>query len=327
MAVERMLIFGMLMATLVEAEPRRPTAYRPPETIEYRTVDIVSEGVRLSGELFIPKQRASEKLPTLVMSHGWGGQASLLRPDAVVFAQAGYLVITFDYRGWGASDGRLVATGPIPASDGKASFSAEVRELREMVDPHDQICDLMNVLHWSVGEPLVDIDRLGVWGTSYSGGHVVYAAAKDPRVRALVSQVGAMDSRMVVATPAEREKTYAEATARARGEIDYPPPGQRVVGNLKGAPIREKMMRYAPVEMAGDAPHCAMLFILAEKEELFDNNEHGIKAHAMAAGPKKLVILPNITHYGVYLQARKRCQEEAITWLDEHLKPARPADR
>jgi hypothetical protein len=92
------------------------------------------------------------------------------------------------------------------------------------------------------------------------------------------------------------------------------------VGNLVGAPIREKLMGYAPVEDAARASHCAMLFILAEKEELFDNRDHGVKAHEQAKGPKKLVVIPNITHYGIYRDARPQAQKLAIEWFDEHLK-------
>src|SRR5205085_6649976 len=105
-----------------------------------------------------------------------------------------------------------------------------------------------------------------------------------------------LDSRWVVQGAAARKQTYEEATRRARGEIGYPEPGAKVIGNLRGAPIREKLMNYAPVEDADKAPGCAMLFILAEKEELFDNQEHGIKAYERARGPKKLVTIPKITH-------------------------------
>ena len=101
----------------------------PPDDIEYRTANIKSEGSRLSAELFYPKKRTAEKLPTIILSHGWGGQASLLRADAVAFAKAGYLAVTFDYRGWGSSDGRLIPTGDVPESDGKQPIQVDVREL------------------------------------------------------------------------------------------------------------------------------------------------------------------------------------------------------
>ena len=49
---------------------------------------------------------------------------------------------------------------------------------------------------------------------------------------------------------------------------------------------------------------------------------HGIKAHERAKGPKKLVTIPNITHYGVYREAREQCQKLAVEWFDTHLKGA-----
>jgi pimeloyl-ACP methyl ester carboxylesterase len=297
------------------------SSFSPPDDIAFRTATIHSEGTRMAAELFAPKNPASDKLPTIVLSHGWGGVASQLRGDAMAFARAGYLVLIFDYRGWGASDSRVILTGPAPARTKDLRFTAEVQEVREVVDPIDQTTDLANAVSWIYGEPQCDRDRIGLWGSSYSGGHVVYVAARDPRVKATVSQVPAFDSRFVLLGD-EAAKTFQEASARTHGELGYPPPGARVVGNLRGAPVREKLMQYAAVEDAARAPHCAMLFILAEKEELFDNKDHGLKAYERATGPKKLITIPDITHYGVYTVAKKQAQQAAIAWYDEHLKAA-----
>jgi dienelactone hydrolase len=201
-------------------------------------------------------------------------------------------------------------------------FVAEVKEVRGIVDPLDQTTDLLNAIHWVHGEKQCDPKRIGLWGSSYAGGHVVFAAARDPRVKAVVSQVPGMDSRFVL-LGAGKKLTWEEATKRTRGEIGYPKPGIKAVGNLVGAPIRERLMNYAPVEEADKAPGCAMLFILAEKEELMNNKDHGIKAYARAKGPKKLVILPNITHYGIYKEARPEAQRLAVEWFDTHLKAPR----
>jgi dienelactone hydrolase len=299
--------------------PAQPAPYKPPVDIVFRTATVVSEGTNLAAELFILKENEGKALPTIIMCHGWGGTAEKLRPDAVVFARAGYCVVTFDYRGWGASDGRLVLTKPAKRGKPGEPFTAEVKEIREVVDPLDQTTDLLNVIHWVHGEKECDAKRIGLWGTSYSGGHVVYAAQHDPRVKATVSQVPALDSRWVVAGPGKKQ-TLEEATKRTRGEIGYPAPGIKVVGNLKGAPIRERMMNYAPVEDMDKAPKCAMLFILAEKEELMNNKDHGIKAYDRAKGPKKLVTIPKITHYGIYEEARAEAQKLAVEWFDAQLK-------
>jgi hypothetical protein len=311
-------LLPLALAALAPAQSK----YEPPDGVAFRRASIVSEGTRLAAEVFAPKSAGGKPLPTIVMCHGWGGTAAMLRPDAAAFAKAGYLVVTFDYRGWGASDGRLILTRPADRGKPGEPFTAEVKEVREVVDPIDQTTDLLNVLHWVQGEKPCDGKRIGLWGTSFAGGHVVHAAARDPRVKALVSQVPALDSRWV-AQGLMRGKTLNDATRRARGEIGYPKPGAKVIGSLVGAPVHERLMHYAPVEDADKAPGCAMLFVLAEKEELFNNHDHGVKAHGRAKGPKKLVTIPNISHYGVYKEAREQAQKLAIEWYDEHLKGER----
>jgi uncharacterized protein len=315
-----MLLLGIVLSPAVAHGQDGEAAFKAPEDIQFRTRDIVSEGTRMTAEVFSPKAGEGKKLPTVILCHGWGGTARDLRPEGIAFARAGYLAVAIDYRGWGASDARLVLTAPAPAGHSGAQFTAEVKEVREVVDPLDQTTDLMNAIHWVVGEPQCDTTRIGLWGSSYSGGHVAYAAARDPRVKAIVCQVAAFDSRWVVMGPAAREQTFREATKRARGEAGYPEPGRRVIQGLKGAPIRERMMNYAPVDDIEKATACAMLFILAEKEEYFDNKDHGLKAYERAKGPKKLVTIPGITHYGIYGVARPQAQKLAVEWFDEQLK-------
>jgi pimeloyl-ACP methyl ester carboxylesterase len=148
----------------------------------------------------------------------------------------------------------------------------------------------------------------------------VYVAARDPRVKAIISQVAALDSRPAAVPGNDQLKlAYEEATKRARGELGYPPPRQRVIGNLIGAPIRDKLLLYYPVEDAARL-HCAALFIDAEKEELFDIKQHAKLAFDRAPQPKKYVLVPNITHYGIYRDERERAIKLAIEWFDQHLK-------
>ena len=299
--------------------------FKVPDTIDFRSANIMSEGVRLHAELFSLKTLAGKQLPTIIMAHGWGGTAANFRPDGVALAAAGYLVITFDYRGWGESDSRVILTSPAPAKREGLRFTAEVMEIREVVDPLEETTDWFNVIHWAMGEPMVDKNRIGLRGSSYSGGHVVYVAARDPRVKALVSQVGSLDSRPKAVAIAGGESdqikiAYEEATKRARGELGYPAPRARVIGNLQGGPIRDKLLLYAPVEDAGKLKNCASLFIVAEKEELFDNKDHAKLAYDRAPGPKKYVVFPGITHYGIYTSGREQAIKLAIEWFDEHLK-------
>lgn len=304
-----------LASSGLRAQDKKPE-FKIPDDVSFHKADIMSEGTRMAGEVFAPKKPKSDKLPTIVMSHGWGGTAASLRPDAIVFARAGYLVVAFDYRGWGNSDSRLILAGTKLEKDGK--LIAEVKEVREVVDPIDQTADIMNAIHWVVGDKQCDKDRIGIWGSSYSGGHVVYVAARDARVKAFVSQVGSMDSRWAITNPQLRKYTFDQGTERAQGKIGYPQPREKF-GSLTGAPVIEKLMQYAPIEDIGRCKNCAKLFIIAEKEELFDNKENGILAHERATGVKKLVIVKGIKHYGIYYEARAQAQHEALAWFDAHL--------
>ena len=315
---KRFSITAAILLILLTLGPRSlaVVAYQAPDDVNFRTANIVSEGTRMAAEVFSSKNAAG-KLPTIIMSHGWGGTAASLRPDAIVFARAGYLVVTFDYRGWGKSDGRLIATEKPTSKDG--TLTAKVIEVRGVVDPIDQTTDIMNAINWVQGEERCDNERIGIWGSSFSGGHVVYVAARDPRVKAFVSQVGSMDARWTIQSPQMRQYTFRQGTARAHGEIGYPKPGEKF-GSLTGMPVIEKLMGYAPIEDIGRCEKCAKLFIIAEKEELFDNKEHAILAYQRATGTKKLVTIKNIKHYGVYNEARDQAQKEALAWFNAHLK-------
>lgn len=304
-------------ASNLRAQERQPD-FKVPEDVAFRSETIISEGTRMVAEVFAPKNPKSEKLPTIVMSHGWGGLAANLRSNALEFAQAGYLVVVIDYRGWGQSDSRLIQTDKKPEKrDGK--LIAEVKEVREVVDPIDQTADIMNAIHWVAGEKQCDSNRIGLWGSSFSGGHVVYVAAREPRVKAFVSQVGAMDARWTIANAGVRNHTFSQGSLRTHGTIGYPEPGAKF-NNMTGQPVWEKLMQYAPIEDIGRCQNCAKLFIIAENEELFDNKDHAILAHERATGVKKLVSIPGIKHYGIYNEARARAQQEAIAWFNEHLK-------
>ena len=300
------------------AQQDGPLNFKVPDEVAPRAVDIWSEGTRMSGTVFTPKSAGSAKLPTILMAHGWGGTAAALTRDASGFAQAGYLVVTFDYRGWGKSDSRVVLTKPAPAPDQKIKgrFVAEVQEVREVVDPVDMLVDWQNALHWLHGEPQVDTSRIGIWGSSQSGGYVAEIATRDHRIKAVYSQVGAFSGHGMGDTPA----AFEDATKRARGEIGYPEPGARVVGNLRGAPILSKFAAYAPVDHMNDAGQVPIMIVIAEKDELFDNKQHGILAYERYKGPKQLVTVPGIAHYGIYREAWPQAHKLAREWFDKHLK-------
>ena len=133
--------------------PRRP--YQPPEDIHFQKRPIVERGDPHRGRAFSLQSLDGKKLPTIIMCHGWGGEAKGLRCRRRYLCTGRLFRRDFDYRGWGASDARLVLIGPSPSERHGQPFTAEVKEVREVVDPLDQTTDLQNVIHWVQGEPLV----------------------------------------------------------------------------------------------------------------------------------------------------------------------------
>lgn len=308
------------------AASAQQSPFVPPTDVTMRNVDIYSEGVRMSGTVTTPKDAPANKaLPCIVMAHGWGGTAAATFTDAVEFSRTGYLVLSFDYRGWGNSDSRVVLTKPAPKTSGPTRrFTAEVQEVREVVEPISMTIDWQNALHWLQAEPQCDANRIGLWGTSFSGGLVAYVASRDHRVKVVYSQIGAYDARPWGQTP----EMYGEATKRARGELALPTARQvyryKHAGaerTLNGWPMAAQFADYAPVEeihRMGDTP---LMIVMAENEELFDNEDHGMLAFARHSGPnKRLVTLPEITHYGAYGPARQAAHKLAQDWFDKFLK-------
>ena len=176
--------------------------------------------------------------------------------------------------------------------------------------------DWLNAIHWSAGEPQCDMQRFGLWGSSFSRGLVVYAATRDNRVKAIHSQVGAMDGR----TGWDESATRAEATPYARGQQTYPEPYKKVVGNLIGAPMAGRFPQYFPVEEVNLAPTTAMQFVVAGNEELFNNKEHAVRAYETFKGTKRFISIPNIKHYGIYYEAHDQAFQLALEWYKMHLK-------
>ncbi len=135
-----------------------------------KDIDFLSRGTRCGAWLYLPD--GAKRPPVVVMAHGFGAEKSFGLPAfAEKFAGGGIAVFVFDYRNFGASDGRP----------------------RNLVDYRRHIADWKAAIRHVRGLREVDGDRMALWGSSFSGGHVIVAAAGDPKIRAVVSQVPFVD--------------------------------------------------------------------------------------------------------------------------------------
>ncbi len=322
-ARDRLLLWSLFaVLLLVTSEARAQRGFELPDTVTRRAVDIWSEGTRMAGDLYAPRALAADAtLPAIVMSHGWGGTKALLASVASRLAAEGYLILAFDYRGWGESDGKLVVQGDMPNRDADGIVTVRAREIRNVVDPIDQTVDIQRAFDFIEGEPNVDTTRLGYWGSSYSGGHAVWVAAHEPRAGCAVGQVAAADSRSLAAVSWAgqdiAEHARLQAIRRARGDIDPLPQGTDKAPNLNGWAHLDKVLSYNPVDDAGRIT-IPLLVIDAENEELFDRHIAGELAieRAQANGaPAEYRVIPGITHYQVYSDKLEEVTQIAVDWF------------
>lgn len=130
-------------------------------------VTFPSAGDDLAAWLYEPRDRGEERLPCVVMAHGFSAtRRDGLAPYAERFADAGLGVILFDYRGFGDSGG----------------------EPRQVVDIRRQQVDYENAVRFACRQPWVDPERIALFGSSFSGGHVVDVASRDQRIAAVIAQ-------------------------------------------------------------------------------------------------------------------------------------------
>jgi dienelactone hydrolase len=282
-----------------------------------KAVTIWSEGTKLAGDLFIPDDIVpGEKRPAILLCHGWGGlKEHLSSTYAPWWTKSGFIVLTFDYRGWGQSDAKLVPVGDVPRPNGDTEVTIRARAVREIVDPFDQIRDISTCLDFLEGEPQVDTDRIGLWGSSYGGGHVTYMAAHDSRVKAVVAQVGAQQPANTTIVAGR-----VRAIARARGEIGAIPPSEDAVPGLGGIPDLAKMVRYRPIDTA-DKIRVPTLIIDAAEEELFDRIQNGYLLFQIVSknAPAKYQTFPG-KHYEIYDKYYQPASNLARDWFITHLK-------
>jgi pimeloyl-ACP methyl ester carboxylesterase len=139
--------------------------------------DFVSQGVRCAAWLYVPQ--GAQNPPLIIMAHGLSGERSFGLPAyAERFAAQGWASLVFDYRCFGDSDGTP----------------------RDKVDPlaHGEDWDAAIAHARTLGT--IDTSRIVLWGSSFSGAHVVCAAARDAEIAATISQVP------FSGTPADAEK-------------------------------------------------------------------------------------------------------------------------
>lgn len=302
------------------------------ESATYSRMDVEfnAEGATLRGWFYQPTG-VTQAVPTIVMAHGFSSVKEMyLDSFADVFAKAGFGVLVFDNRNFGASGG----------------------EPRQEIDPWQQIRDYRHAITYVSTLPKVDANRIGIWGSSYSGGHVLVLGAIDRRVKCVVSQVPLISGnrngqRLIRADfykslranfDQDRRNRFAgkppamipvvAADPMAASALPTPDSWQwfsqtsasRAPAWRNEVTLRsvEMFLEYEPGIYIPQISPTPLLLVVAREDHLTVADE-AFAAYNQALEPKQLTIL-NGGHFDAYTKGFTEASFSATNWFIEHLQ-------
>lgn len=285
-----------------------------------------ADGSTVRGWLYRPESPAAS--PVIVMAAGFSCVKEMhLDKFAEVFAAAGLSALVFDFRNLGASGG----------------------EPRQELNPWQQIDDYRHAITYAGTLPGIDPARVGVWGSSYSGGHALVVAATDRRVKCVAVQVPTIsghDSGMR-RVPMHRveQLTQAFADDRRRRMNGEPPVVRPLVGDPSENPFYpsgevrewfEESARIAPnwinqvtlrsmefaraYEPGAHIAHISPtpLLMIVGRKDYVTCADLQLEAYERALEPKKLVLLRG-GHFAPYTEEFDQASRAAVDWFSQHL--------
>lgn len=297
-----------------------------------RSIEFTVDGDVVRGTFYLPEHLPNIVLPGVVFGHGWsmvaGGD---LEDYAKAIVNKGFAALTFDYRNLGKSDGTP----------------------RQHIDPTKQVEDFKAGISFLRQQAEVDPERIGVWGSSYGGGHVLSIAATDPRVRCVVSQVPTISSWRAAKNrmePAlwkaqwqaftdEREAIFTGSEMRTQittsenpaDNAAYPDKGSFVYMTSEGkrCPEWRNYTTLASLELARNYEPGAYIYRITDTPVLMIIASHDITtphelqrdAFKDLSSTKQLLEVDG-GHYSVYQEHFEKTSSAAANWFEKHLKQA-----
>lgn len=275
------------------------------------------DGVTLRGWMYRP---SISPAPCIIMTHGFTAVIDQgLGIYAEALATAGFAVLVYDHRNYGRSDG----------------------EPRNETNPFDQVHDMRDAITFVTLDPGVDENRIGLWGASFSGGHVLMVGAVDRRARCVVSIVPALSGSAVMkrltgeANLAARHARMAAARkAEMRGDgVQYQThaaagesldwfQSSNVDGrwrNTVSTLSYDMAAAYEPGDYVARLAPTPLLMVITDSDQRCGTDLQ-IAAYERALEPKQLLRLSG-GHYEVYERHAREVAEASRLWFERHLAP------
>ena len=290
-----------------------------------RAVEFYSEGFKLYGDVYTPEGLTlGEKRAAVLLCHGYTGVKDLYLPDNAKFLnQAGYVAMTFDYKGWGDSEGT-----------------------RNRLAPYSRIMDVQAAMTILGMQPEVDSEAIGLYGTSYGGATVTWVGAVDQRAKCIVSVVGIGHGARWMSRVRRVDEWFdlLERSAEDRvkrattGKLEYVDRSEILLPDRQSAELAAAARRNNPAAVStipmeyvddtlGFNPEWIVdkisprpiLFITSDNDRLV-LPEESEQLYAHAKEPKKLVTLKGYGHYEVYRDpAFSEVMAETLGWFGEYM--------
>jgi len=300
-----------------------------------REFEFTSGGETVRGDLLLPD--GAGPFPIVVMAGGWCYVKELRQPQyAQDFVRRGFAALIFDYRRMGASDGQP----------------------RQHIEPWDQIEDYKNAITFAASLPEIDASRIGIWGISYSGGHVLIVGATDPRVKSVVSNVAVIDGyetmwrmhgtvrfRMLKELIAEERLKRTESGTHSYMPMSGTPTGpddelsvwpdddvKKVFEELQAtqAPRHEhrntiasaeRLLEYNAAPFAKRLLNVPTMMIVADSDDITMWDQEIAAFESIPSSRKELVVLPAISHMTLYsnVTALDYAAKAAGSWFSRTL--------
>ena len=297
-----------------------------------RNVSFTSQGAQCVGWLYLPDDLAAgEKAPAVVMANAITATKEMVLPAyAEQFAAAGFAALAFDFRFLGESGG----------------------EPRGQLFASEQIEDLRNAISWLSLQPEVDANRIGAWGASFGGAHVLYLAAFDKRIKAAVSAIPSMRTIDTMVHFIGRQGlgqiqgflgwdrtnryqtgavTYMKTVSDGTENAMLPNPEANEFYNRQARTIApnwnsqvtvellEKLLEYDPayaIEFISPTP----LLMIVGEHDMSQPANLSLAAYARAGEPKKIVMMASgHTEMLEKTELVEQSANEAIAWFKQHL--------
>ena len=277
-----------------------------------------ASGVELSGWIYTPES-GSGPYPAIVMSHGFGAVKEMsLDQYADLFCTAGFVCLVYDHRNTGTSAG----------------------EPRGELDPWQQINDMRDAITHVSMLTQVDPERIGLWGTSYSGGHALVVAAIDRRIKCVVSQAPTVSGfkNTLRSVPTDHYDQFLDDIARDRINRAKGLPPAYVPISTEGSEsyawsivagkgtsyvnavtlrTRDLRMGYEPGAYLPRIAPTPLLMILATHDTRCPTDDQ-LAAYSTANEPKKLHLFKG-GHYDPYTVRLQETAMAARDWFTTHL--------